>query len=201
MNPISEAYEAAKRALERLPDARRDRGYRELERLKFANSYTRMEALLALSIFLPLVEFWRLVGAEWNSCDNIAEYTRDLRIHFARRLASAGAFPIVEAMTDEDRQYYEALPERVPIFRGCYARNKGGFSWSTSREAAMKFPFYNRYRDPDGQPMLFSATVRKTEIAFITGDRAEYEVIVMPRHRRILGCEPIMVDPMAAPTA
>jgi hypothetical protein len=198
MNPLTEAYEAAKRALDLLPDVRRDRGYHELERLRLANSYTRMEALLALSNFLPTVEFWGLVGAEWNSCDNIAVYARDLRIHFARRLVS-GAFPIVEAMTNEDRQYYEALPERVPIFRGCYARNKSGFSWSTSREVAMRFPFYMRYRG-HGQPMLLSATVLKTKIAFITGDRSEKEVIVMPRHRRILGHEPIMVDPTAGET-
>ena len=94
---------------------------------------------------MPDALFWRHLGLEWASCDNIATHTRDLHGLLTDRFQASG-FPILEAMTAEDRRHYDALPDRVPIFRGCYAHNKSGLSWSTAREVATKFPFQNRYR-------------------------------------------------------
>lgn len=157
--------------------------------LKIANSYTRMEALLDLRGHVPNAEFWRLVGQEWDCCDNIFRYTDRLRFYFRRQFESGG-FPIFEAMTLEDHRAYVALPERVAIFRGCYSHNKGGFSWTTNRDVAAGFPFRARYSGPT-QPLLLSAIVRKANIAFMMADRAEAEIVVLPRHRRIVNCEPM----------
>jgi hypothetical protein len=80
-------------------------------------------------------------------------------------------------MMNEDEQVaYDALPEIITLYRGCYQNNKLGFSWSLEADVARKFPQFTRYRQ-DGQPLLVKATAKKTSIAAIKLGRGEVEII------------------------
>lgn len=79
-------------------------------------------------------------------------------------------------MTEAELAALANLPEEVTIFRGCYARNKRGLSWSLDATEAAKFPFYNRYRQL-GQPLLIRGKVRRDSILALKLDREELEVI------------------------
>jgi hypothetical protein len=62
------------------------------------------------------------------------------------------------------------------IYRGCGPHNVRGFSWSLSRETAMKFPFSARYHTE--VPMLLTARIPKSRAAALKLARKEQEVIV-----------------------
>src|SRR6516164_5497310 len=67
-----------------------------LQQLRFADSRSRMGALLVLQRHVASTIFWRLLGAEWARCDSITKHRSALRKLFAQRL-EAGGFPIFEA--------------------------------------------------------------------------------------------------------
>ena len=72
--------------------------------------------------------------------------------------------------------------DQLTVYRGCYATNKWGFSWSLEREVAARLPFLHRYRQED-QALLVRATVAKRDIVALKHDRQEAEVICWrPKH-------------------
>lgn len=79
-------------------------------------------------------------------------------------------------MTGEERAALARLPAVVTVYRGCYANNKRGFSWSLDPAIAATFPTLNRYRQV-GQPLLIRATVERDAILALKLDREEQEVI------------------------
>ena len=160
-----------------------------LERLQFSNAYSRLETLLVLYRHLPQRAFWRLFGGEWSRCESITRHRHVVRALFLRRLASGG-FPIFEAMTVKDRRAYDALPDRMTIFRGCYFHNRMGFSWSVVAACAAQYPFLRGFRRPT-PPLLLTANVRKDRIAFVTVATGMTDIVVLPQHRRISRTEPI----------
>lgn len=84
---------------------------------------------------------------------------------------------IPELMNAAEKAAFEALPDRITIYRGCGPENKGGMSWSLDREAAMRFPFNRGYwADP---PLLLTATIDKKRIAALKLERNEREVLVV----------------------
>jgi hypothetical protein len=144
-------------------------------RLTMADSYSRMGAVLALS---RRREFWSVLGNEWTICDNIARHAPRLQQLLARRWLFG--FPINEAMTQAEVRFLEKLPATVTVFRGCYAQNADGISWTLERDVAEKFPTLNRYRQQRSQPLLVEGEVEKSNIAFVKLDRNEYEVVTLP---------------------
>jgi hypothetical protein len=88
-------------------------------------------------------------------------------------------------MTDRERAYLASLPAVVDVWRGCYAANTTGFSWSTEEQVARRFPQLNRYSQA-GQPLLVHGQVRKSSILFVKLDRDEFEVVVFPQRVRIV---------------
>ena len=102
-----------------------------VDRLRFADSYSRMQALLELRRFVPSAYFWKELGLNWDCCDNIYLFKSELLRPFEEHRQAKG-LPITEAMNEADSEHYDALPQRVTLFRGCYAHNKNGLSWSTS---------------------------------------------------------------------
>jgi hypothetical protein len=143
--------------------------------LKSADSYSRMGALLALQ---REPDFWQLVGEKWPSCDNIAAHARELRFLLT---VERSCFPIWAAMGDEARAFYAALPPVLRVWRGCYRFNTRGFSWTTDRHLAARFPSLNRYWRPRAQPWLLGGLVCREHIAFVCTDRGEAEVVALPR--------------------
>jgi hypothetical protein len=146
------------------------------EELDFADSYSRMGALLALK---SAPDFWKLMGEWWGRCDNIAQHWPEIDAAFVRYLKRR-RFPIRAAMDADALAFYDSLPQQVEIWRGCYAGNRYGYSWTTDRALAAQFPFFNRYRQPDAEAnaLLLGGIVAKDTIAFVNTHRAESEVVV-----------------------
>lgn len=153
------------------------------EALRLCNSYDRIPTLLALwtGCAVEWNEWLELLGEEWSGSDNIGLHLDAL---FDTPLSDVlfGANERRFLLTPEESEAWERLPDRVTIYRGCYASNKWGLSWSLDRDLAAKFPTLHRYKQ-DGQPLLVKAVAEKTKIAAVKLDRGEAEIIAYrPRH-------------------
>lgn len=87
-------------------------------------------------------------------------------------------------MTADESAAFGALPTTVTGWRGCYAFNKRGFSWSLDKATAERFPFLRRYRQ-DAQPLLVRGEVQRDSIMALKLDRNEAEVEVVPSRVKI----------------
>jgi hypothetical protein len=137
----------------------------------YANSYSRLGAVLALRPRMRRDEWLRLLGDQWSGCDNLWQYTVQLR----EALGARG--PLVPMMSEAELRAYDLLPERVVIYRGAGKRNRAGISWTLSEATARQIPMLNRYRVPD--PTLYTAEVAKESVLALKLDREEDEVITL----------------------
>lgn len=153
------------------------------EQLKFSNSYSRLPDLMGMVWRLEWAEWLTLLGQEWSGCDNIAQHADALLDETP--LADVWQQPAALRhwlMTDDERAALGALSDTVTIWRGCYAHNKWGLSWSLDRAVAARFPFTHRYRQ-EGQALLVKATVRRDDVLALKLDRNETEIIAYrPKH-------------------
>jgi hypothetical protein len=78
-------------------------------------------------------------------------------------------------MSPEENAAYDALPDKVIVYRGCGKTNMMGMSWSLDREIANRFPHTQRYKVCE--PLLITATVPKSRVLAVKLDRAENEVL------------------------
>jgi hypothetical protein len=155
------------------------------EALYYCNSFNRVPTLIELSWIDP--EAWLAVlGEQWEVCDNIGFHQDALvdgtplnDVLFDPEYAASVRHLI---MSEAENEAYAALPDKVTIYRGCYAANKWGLSWSLDRDTAAGLPLLHRYRQ-DGQPLLVKAIADKSRIAFLKLGRGESEVVTYrPRH-------------------
>lgn len=153
------------------------------ERLRFANSYSRLPSLIELAWQMEWGDWLALLGEEWPSCDNIG-------LHLDELLEQTPLADVVEQpkalrhwlMTADELAALNALPETVTLWRGCYQPNKWGLSWSLDRAKAASFPFLHRYQQ-EGQALLVKARIARDDIVALKLDRNEAEVIaVRPKH-------------------
>ncbi|MFZ2973860.1 MAG: hypothetical protein WA049_14585 [Ferribacterium limneticum] len=119
--------------------------------LAFCNSYTRLPALLEIHWRLADNDYLRLLGEEWAGFDNIGHYADALWETAFGWWSNDG--PLLEMMTPDERDAYDALPDVVTVYRGCYKINKWGLSWSLSKETAENFPSLLRYQRVGDQPL------------------------------------------------
>jgi hypothetical protein len=154
--------------------------------LDWADSYSRMAAVLDLYREMPCTEWLALLGEHWTSCDNIGRHRLLLRL----LLPDHG--PVIEMMTAEELDQYHALPDRLTVFRGCGPDNMLGASWSLSQEVAASFPFLNRYRQ--AEPLLVTGKVKKQSVLAVKLDRKELELITFQVRR-------VSVAPLVASAA
>ena len=151
------------------------------EVLSWCDSYQRMPAILELRCQMKWSDWFRLLGKEWSGCDNVGRF-RAVFMPMFQMLQRQRLTPIREMMDAEAQASYDALPEVVTVYRGCYACNKWGLSWSLSADTAARFPTLWRYRQP-GQPLLVEAQAKKANIVALVLDRDEAEIItVRPKH-------------------
>lgn len=153
--------------------------------LQFADSFSRMSALLALRRY---PDFWSHVGHEWAGCDNVGMHQDEINRLIGDHQRARG-LPIWDAMDREARVVYDALPELVTVWRGCYSHNVYGLSWTLNAAVAARFPFLNRYRQDNAidRALLIEARVKKSDIAFLVTERDEEEVVASPVVVEIVG--------------
>jgi hypothetical protein len=145
------------------------------EALKFCNSYNRLPTLLDLQWSVSAADWLRLLGDEWSSCDNVGQCLDDLEESPLASL-SPGDPDRRFLMNESELGVFDALPEEVTIWRGCYASNKWGLSWSLDRQAASRFPLLHRYKQ-ERQPLLVKARIAKADVLMLKLDRNEAEVV------------------------
>jgi len=150
------------------------------EKLRFCDSYSRLPTLLEIVWLVEDDEWLALLGDAWTVCDNVGVHIDELMdTPFGERLGDGA---IVEMMNADEQAAYDALPEVVTVYRGCYKINKWGICWSLDRNLAQAFPTLNRYRQ-NGQPLLVKAEAKKGDIAAVKLDRSEVEIITYrPKH-------------------
>lgn len=153
------------------------------ERLRYANSYSRLPILVDLAWSCEWADWVTVLGEEWSGCDNVAQWAQVLLDETPLGEIADDPKSLRDLlMTEQERSQLRALPEIVTIWRGCYAHNKWGLSWSLDRAVAAKFPTNHRYQQ-EGQPLLVKARVRRDEIIALKNDRGEAEIIaVRPKH-------------------
>lgn len=153
--------------------------------IRYANSYTRMEAVLMAWPAMRHRAWLRILGREWSTCDNIAAYLPALR----SLLANLPKSDLACMMTRDERDQWATLPKTFTAYRGCYLElNRDGICYSLERDVAAKFAGqYHRYR-ASGTPVLVTAKCRRSR-AVLKLDRGEQEVIAL--HRRIVSVEPM----------
>jgi hypothetical protein len=147
----------------------------ELE-LRWANSWNRGDRIVRLFEVKHPRQI-ALLGEEWIVCDCFPD-----EMSLVLELLPC---PALAAMTREEQRFLDALPDEIDVWRGCYRNNRWGYSWSTSREVAAKFPFYARYRQA-GKPLLLRGAVDKDDVLFVKLGRDEYEVVPRPGSVRVL---------------
>jgi hypothetical protein len=137
----------------------------------FADSYSRLGQVFDMVWHMSVDDWWTLLGRHWSGCDNIAEY----RLLIARELRAASRARLNLMMTDDERKAHAALPQMLTVYRGCYAENKNGLSWTLNRGIAERIVTLNRYRRP-APPLLLTGRVNKADCVLKT-DREEEEII------------------------
>ena len=146
------------------------------EALQYADSFNRMTIMIGLSWRMESPDWLVLLGEYWSSCDNISEHAWHLQDTPFGELIEDPIGLRDAMMTPEERAKLALLPERVTIFRGCYANNKRGFSWSLDKGVATKFPSLHRYQQ-NGQALLVRATIARDQVLALKLDREEIEII------------------------
>lgn len=154
---------------------------RAAESLKYADSYSRGDALVrAYRVRHP---HWpEMLRDCWSDCDAFPPPMLAVLEGLAKDPAARR-----RVMRPEALAFLEALPEQVTVWRGCYSVSVCGFSWSTSREVAAKFPFLLRYRRRGDTPLLLRGEIARERILFVTLGRNEFEVVTLPGAVREVG--------------
>ena len=120
---------------------------------------------------------------EWSGFDSIP-HGDFAEILFALRQLEVD---LRAAPSDEDRAFFDALPDPVTIYRGQDASAAPGLSWTTDREVATKLagPMRSRHLR---NPVILEAKITKADIAFVCNDRQKAELVLWaaPRVKRRL---------------
>lgn len=138
----------------------------------WGNSYEHLGMLLQLRRQMSVPDWWRLLGEWWSSCDNIFAHKDRLRAY----LLKANGSNLRAMMSSHERRAVGYLPPVVTVYRGCYAVNRDGLSWTLSREVAVRFPTQNRYRRTGDVPLLLTGAVERQRLV-LKLDRKEREAI------------------------
>lgn len=145
-------------------------------------SFDALPALLDLFCEVPEGVWLKILGQHWSRFDNVAEHLDTLQDFIA---ATVGIGPAMQMMNATERAAFESLPDTLTIYRGCYAFNKYGASWSLDRDVAERFPFLLRYRQ-DGRPLLIKATIGKQYVTALKLDRGEDEIVILGQRPKVL---------------
>ena len=136
------------------------------------DSYSRMGVLLSARRHMQAQVFYKSLGMIWSISDDIAKHKYVLyRVFF-----HATRHQLDLMMGSKEIAALRALPEIIPIYRGCYPNNRSGLSWSTDKEIAAGFTLQDRYQQPGQTRLLLEARIKR-EHAVLMLDRDEQEII------------------------
>lgn len=135
------------------------------------DSYEVAPALVGNYGVMPYTDWLAQVGEHWSRMDNLSHYREEL----LNGLGDADESELRLLMTDEENRAYDALPELLTVYRGCYEHNRYGLSWSLCKDVAAKFPLLGRYRHAKSHPLLLKIEGVPKKWGFLKLDRGELE--------------------------
>jgi hypothetical protein len=133
----------------------------------------QVEALKGLMPLLPAAQYGRVVRQVWIESNDVLWTSIS---EWSTLFLSLSTVSRRHFMTRKDREAFDALPEKFPVYRGYYeGLNEGGMSWSLDREKAeghgAKEDFGQRVR---------SKIIHKSEVLGYTNARKDQEIILLP---------------------
>jgi hypothetical protein len=144
--------------------------------LALFGSHARSLALLNATYAEPADVFWRVFLENWNICDGLWSFRQKLLSTLRQRKAELSP---IAFLRPPDRAFYDALPDRVPVFRGCGRRRVRGLPWTGNRKIAEFFARGGRFPQPP-DPVIACAEIAKSDLFFVSADRKESEVVLDP---------------------
>jgi hypothetical protein len=145
-----------------------------------------------LPTFLDLMKrrpsrlFWPVFHEWWSDCDATWRWRADL-LRYLRRHHAAEPGP--SYLQDNNRGFFDGLPDLVEVYRGCSRWRARGISWTTKRDVADGFACGHR-GIPVPDPVIAQATIPKGAIFGAYIHRAEGELVLDPRRLRQLSLYP-----------
>ncbi|MGB0609256.1 MAG: hypothetical protein ACPGNR_12680 [Paracoccaceae bacterium] len=119
-------------------------------------------------------DFMQLVQKNWSGCDNFHDLTEYFREKFEEYYVKGG--DIKNAICVNDRNWWDALPNRFFVYRGCEADRIEGLSWSIDRKVAEIFAKGHRGLKLQN-PVIARAKINKSDVWFATNEREEQEIV------------------------
>jgi hypothetical protein len=139
-------------------------------------SFERSIALWEATVDESADIFWPVFLENWCICDGLWPLRQIMLSTLRRRVAQRSP---IEFLSLADRDFYDALPDRVTVLRGCSRRRVRGLAWTTDRVRAEFFARGGRLgRQPD--PVIACAEIAKADIFFVSTGRDESEVVLDP---------------------
>lgn len=113
----------------------------------------------------------KLCQMNWSGCDNFHHLTEEFSDAFL--MANAN---VRSTLLEEDKEWFDALPDVLTIYRGCAEGRELGLSWSADKSVAEAFARGHRMiKVPD--PRLCIATINKYDAFFAFNGREEQEIV------------------------
>ena len=109
----------------------------------------------------------QLLASVWTDCENIHQLLDWWDATFERTDGK-------QMMTDEDRDAFEELPERIELWRG--GCNDGGWSWTLEKKVAR---FFADRGINESTGTLLHAWIAKDDVYAYLTSRQESEILVM----------------------
>ncbi len=148
-------------------------------------SHQRSFEFIELAQHMEPKQFWTILHDQWSSFDAIDHFVMEQVISGFSEEWSA------DYLNEEDRAFYDSLPDMVTVYRGQGATQYTGLSWTTDYEVAKAFALGHRRHNP-ADPVIIKANVAKCDIAGAYANREESEIIVFtPSNLEIIGREAI----------
>jgi hypothetical protein len=144
--------------------------------LSLFGSFERALPLFGSTFAEPPDVFWTVFLENWSICDGFWSLRQDLLSTLRKRKAELSP---IGSMNPADRDFYDRIPESVPVFRGCTRRRARGLSWTTDRERAEFFARGGRF-GTQADPVIASAEIAKVDLFFVSTARKEDEVVLDP---------------------
>lgn len=151
----------------------------------------RFDALREYQGMMDDADYWRCVRYAWTVDGCITDNHTLVREIFAPENRTAVNRWVM--MTEDERAVYDALPDRVEVYRGCGSASRTGWSWTTRRDKGEWFArrFVGVRRDQFGGLLLTGRCDKRDIIAYLDG-RYEAEIVIDPDHVEI--SESVAID-------
>jgi hypothetical protein len=147
----------------------------------------RLPATLSLIFDVPPCLFWPTFLTVWSTCDATWPYRNEVLDVLKRQHAKER---VTAYLPSEAREFFNKLPPKVTVYRGCSRDRVFGLAWTTDRSIAEGFA--NGHRGilvPNA--VVARTAIRKEAIFFACLDRKEAEVVIDPQEIRSVTHTPV----------